>query len=698
MTDHRITITSDNSNNTQINIYKVFVTRFQETLINNLLTSDEKKYRIILSGKHSDATNSNVFINKYNLKNNIKFIFKDNNFSKPKILFVKSNNSEPVNNNDLFLFDNSNTFTNKIRILNKEIQCERDSGTDKKNIKFKIDLNFYKNYEFSDYYKFKLSDFSLNNKTYNSINVINNYSNNRLVNTYNSNELSKLSKLYKVINSDTNSDISLVDLNSSIQSSDEFLIYGKSSSNNLTSNSSNNYTELKLDNNDTIYFLPFKKYDYYSNKAGKILFYNNCIHFNSLILDSCSNFYANNQNISPYKYYDTSNTIFLSLGNFMTGFTQKNLFKQTILQHNINNNNININKILFRSLNNNITIPSELSNNYLIEKNDYSFNYIFDNILYNHIDITNRTLKLSSINLSEYYYNYNDLSNNIYLNTFKNLEIQNNPIGTNNYYEASYNANNINFNYSDVCYNNSYTLKLIPDSGSNISNTNNYNLNFDFRYNYDVSFNVSYLVNIDYNNNNINFFKLDFLTNFNITKGSVFNNVEEILIYYDPYSESTPAEFRYPNNNFDICINFQLDFLNTVIENLPTALTSTTNTSFIPKRNGSNISKKMINGLIGLNNVPKLLSIKPYDESILTGRGFNNQLNFQNGTLPTDELQLTEQEKLNRKWNNQKYNSQNNNKVSSKQQFANSVRSSRRIRSRGVNINNFNSGDIPPEL
>lgn len=687
--NHFITINSDSSNNTKLFI-KGKINKSQESLIDRLYSNNEKKKnRIILSARTNKFANqNNIFIHKYNLKNNIKFIFKNNDFSKPRILFVKSYKDIDNDTNDLTLFDSTNNFSNldNVYMIYKNLDID--------NKKFKINLNFYKNYKNnnldSDYYKFKLNDFSLNSTNITNVQVVNDYSNNSLINNYNLSDFSNL--LYVYDNSfvtNTYDTTSSININ---ESSFNFLLYNKPSANNITSKTSNNYTEISFNNNESIIFLPFKKYDYYSDKAGKILFYNDCIHFNSLIIDSCSNFYSNyynkSENISLYKYYDTSNTIFLSLGNFMTGFTQKNLFKQTILQHYINNNNININKILFRSLNNEITTPSEISNNYLIEKNDYSYNYIFDNILYGYIDSNN--LKNTTLDLTNYYYNNSDFSKNSYLNAFNNYNIRNNI----NINSTLYESTNITFNYStsDIDYENNYKL--------NITNTNN-NLNFDFRYNYDTSFNVNYLLNIVYNDNNniinnINFFKIDFLTNFTIPEGSVFNNVECIFIRYDPITG--PPEFRYPHNNIDICRNFQLDFLNTVIENTPGAKTSTTNVAFVPEKNGSNYSKKMIQGLIGFNDIPKLLAIKPYDESILIGRGFNNQLNFVNGTQSADELQLTDQEIVNRKYESQKYNSQKINKVlNSRQRFANLARS--RVQNR--NINSAISGNCinkPPNI
>ena len=682
-----IVINSNVSNKTNIYI-NASINENQGKQIQNLFSSanniEKIKNRVILTGRVFNAGENNIFINKYNLKNNIKFFFKDNNFNKPRIIFSKS--YENVNNDDLFLFDNSNNLTNTDILYEKNVSINT-------NELLKIQLNFYNNFKYnelnSDYYKFKLNDFSLNNiNNITNIKVVNDYSNNRLINNYNVSDFSNLLYNYdsnsdNIYNYYTNTPENIMD------DSLNFLLYNKQSGNIINSKILNNYTRLDFDTNSTIksiYFIPFKKYDYYSKKAGKILFYNNCIHFNSLILDNCSNFYNNNQNISPYKYYDSSNTIFLSLGNFMTGFTQKNLFKQTII--NFDNTN-NIDKLYFTSHYEptSYIIPSELNNNYLIEKNDYSFNYIFDNIFYTNIN--NNNLKNSTINLNNYYYNKTDYSNNIYLNSFNNYNIQNN----NNIININdYSSNYIIFNNTNFIFDSTYNL--------NTSILNNI-ITYDFRYNYDISFDVNYMIDINYINNdidvnNINFFKIDFLTNFKISKGSIFNNVECIFIRYDP--KNAPPEFTYPYNNIDICRNFQLDFLNTVIENIPGAKTSTTNTSFIPEKNGSNYSKKMIEGLIGFNDVPKLLAIKPYDESILIGRGFNNQLNFDNGTKSTDELQLTDQQIVDFKYQSQKHESQKKNKIlNSKQRFANIARS--RVLNRNININTTeNCIDKPPNI
>ena len=98
------------------------------------------------------------------------------------------------------------------------------------------------------------------------------------------------------------------------------------------------------------------------------------------------------------------------------------------------------------------------------------------------------------------------------------------------------------------------------------------------------------------------------------------------------------------------------------------------------------------------NDIPKLLAIKPYDESLLIGRGFNKQLNFDHGQKSADELQLTDQEIVNRKYESQKYYSQKTNKVlNSKQRFANLARS--RVQNRNINPNiTENSINKPPDI
>ena len=135
---------------------------------------------------------------------------------------------------------------------------------------------------------------------------------------------------------------------------------------------------------------------------------------------------------------------------------------------------------------------------------------------------------------------------------------------------------------------------------------------------------------LDHYNDNLllNFNKQILSSRIFTTEGSDFTNVDCIFIYHDPYNENTPDEFKYPYNNVEISSNVSIDSLSRAIELLPGAETSVTNSTIIPARNGSNLSRKQIQGYIGFNNIPKLLSIKAYDESIIESRGFVRQFNI----------------------------------------------------------------------
>ena len=253
--DNRIIITSDVSYNTKVIVTKVYINSNQKTSIKKFLTSKEKrKNRIIITGRRvglDDTIANSIYIHKYNLKNNIKFIFRNNDFNKPRILFIKSDNVIE-NEDDLFLFDNSNNFAtgSPINILDRNIT----PTSDEKSLNFNIYLNFYKNYTNdtnntnNDYYNFKLSDFSLNGtNSINSINVINDYSNNKLINNYSVSDFSNLYYYYDSNTSTINNYFSVPPpINDIYESSFNFLLYNKPSANNITSKTSNNYTKIVL--------------------------------------------------------------------------------------------------------------------------------------------------------------------------------------------------------------------------------------------------------------------------------------------------------------------------------------------------------------------------------------------------------------------------------------------------------------------
>jgi hypothetical protein len=87
----------------------------------------------------------------------------------------------------------------------------------------------------------------------------------------------------------------------------------------------------------------------------------------------------------------------------------------------------------------------------------------------------------------------------------------------------------------------------------------------------------------------------------------------------------------------------------------------------------------MIQGLIGLNNIPKLLSIKAYDENAIIGRGFINQYQID------EQCKNSTEEIIKNKINANKHSSAKDNRTFTtnklaKQNYANLVRSNRRNR------------------
>jgi hypothetical protein len=129
------------------------------------------------------------------------------------------------------------------------------------------------------------------------------------------------------------------------------------------------------------------------------------------------------------------------------------------------------------------------------------------------------------------------------------------------------------------------------------------------------------------------------------------------------------------------------EYIHRVEKNSGVAFSKETNAAFVPAQNGSNLSRKMIQGIIGLNNIPKLLSIVPYDPSFIDGRGFMTQYQI------TDTCITTNCEKVDVKQNAIKHDSVKNNRIYlsnslKKQNFANLVKSNSRNRVSQECINN----------
>lgn len=686
---------------------------------------EKMKNRIILSAPTTTNVDQGInkkvnisLITQQNLIHNIKFINRNNDLSKPRIVFTNYYTTNNIINNKTYLFDT---------ILNTVLE---DSG---KNLC--IFNNFYKNYLNTDYYKFRLSDFidisyvknnlllsdvSLNNLNYlvKNITVENDFSNNPSIN-YNENNFTSLYR-YNLNNIDSSNNITQIDkIVNNIDTSfdyvdDNILLYNKLhniSSLNLSyryKNGNNlddivDYTDLSIN------FTVQKGYDNYTKLAGKILLNNKFTYINTRVIDISSNFYLNN---GYYKnMIDNNKMIYLSFGNNITGFTFHDIYSKIKIIFDISSTITNIinektyigtKKIYISDKINYIEINNEEKNKYYLIDNSYNYDYI--NILYNNIQEKNA--KFVNLNLKDFYHKKESYNNNLYLPRFNTLELINTDI-SNNYFDNSYSFDKIKYYIEDIDITPGHKLKINNNNSnallSNIVDISQ--LNYDFRFNYSSNFDVNMLLSykydlntieslddmLDYSNNLLlNFHKITLTSNFQTTTGSDFTNVDCIFIYHDPEKTDNP-EFKYPNNNIEIVKDITIDTLSKAIELLPGARTATSNSVFIPSKNGSNLSRKHIQGLIGLNNIPRLLSIEPYDESFIDGRGFINQFQI------TDTCK-TYRDKVVEKLNSQKHDSikrtQNNMNIPKKTNFANLVKSS--TRNRGISQNTNQSCNEDP--
>lgn len=720
---------------------KVFCGISSEVIINNDITSNvyniqsffnnnsyNKDFdnKLIISARilnydDTDKIYNSTLLTQNQLYNNIKYIYKNNNFSTPRIVFVKNKNID--NSYNRYLFKASTiggeevTGSPLIRIGENFTVI---SSINYDNVKLlNIGFNFYKIYQKSDYYKIKFTDFlNKNNINFNNYKVIdisinNDFLNNKLIN-YDENNFKTL--FYHKDNSLNN--INILNKNDSIIdfSNDNIFIYNKYKNKTIIDicyNFLNGEDEsLKIN------FEIIKKKNITSPYYGKILINNNFININGYVLGENTNFFNTNKN--SHSTFDDPDKIFLSLGNGLTGITQKNINNLIKFEKNNSSTKIFENKIIFKTSNTQKSSDSSiLEKKYLL---DNSYNYNYTNILYIQENkptdsTTQLPIKKFDISLIDYF-NVSD-----FLNSFNNIEILNNDLSY-TYYDICYNDSNIFFkvdNSNDLYLldrtlsnNENFRLKLNIFDSPDYENYNNIDifgntkqkitnkLYYDFRYNYSKQayyiayFDINYkLLENEIFDTQLNDFSNNLLLNFNkfvitnyfeTSSGSDFTNVDCIFQYYDPEDSNTPLEFKYPHNNIKIIRDVNIDNLSKAIELLPNATTGTSNSIFLPARNGSNLSRKMIQGYIGMNNIPKLLSIEPYDPNIINSRGFNNQLNFQGGTLSADELKLTDEDRVALKYESQKHSSQKNIVTSSRKNFASLVRQP--ARSRNVNLNN----------
>jgi len=725
------------------------------------------KNRILLSGKiinnngSSTTSTSCCLISQNNIKNNMKFIFDSSNNKNGKILFVKNLNTYDNSYNYLFN-DLSNTFFGKNNINPYNIYNSLTIKNDTSYNRYRFHLNYYFSnsdmYQINirDYLYSKYSNFVLNytNTTYTITSVTNDFSfinttidSSSVINFKNSNFtrllIDNATKSNTSNNFTTDNSFTILEQNTPYRIIRNILSYNKLTldfkhvnyydfSSSFSSSSINNINTI---NTISTFLIKTNNLNIIQNikKNSKIIFGSkkSIILHNVKVLDYNSDLYSKpiTFNGIPNKTLqgDFSNTIFLGLGNRLTGITQHDIYNHAhfftnskqksivTLKKNINTNNINTN-FNFQSL-----IPSK-NNYYLL---DICLNYtsinnshnINNTINYNVI-LYNNTIsqlgKVFNIDLTTY---FNALTNNNFKNSFKNLATINNISNicgeiysiSNEQINSEINVKFKNFirdsDINDFTIKNDENIKLfnirqLLNEDNNILLTSP--INYDLRFNYNKIFNIFndldiYLNNVSeslglkntyYDFEIINFYSIRFANFVITTGGSDFTNVDCVYIYHDPIND--PEErFRYPNNNIEIRFDNDIDTLSKAIEQYrgTGSRTSTTNAVFIPAQNSSNLSRKMIQGLVGLNNIPKLLSIEPYDPNFINGRGFINQYQLYDTCITSNC------DKVAVKQNAIKHDSVKNNRIYSsnslkKQNFANIVKSNSRNKLSQACINN----------
>ena len=710
--------------------------------------SNKYKHRILLS-QHVSSTGSNItitpccFVTQNNIKNNIKFIHDVSNTNR-KILFIYNQDHED-NSYNYFIDNigkeavhaNNPVFYHLNYYFNKIINSK-----DYFNIKIKDFI--HKDNEFInprihfDTSRFKISNISTTRNTssnttnattnYNSFDFVSLFIDNKTdpspINSYADISINKLNKdlsysLYSNIYSYnklfpdfynvTTYTFSIYNIN------DDFKIYNLY---NLYNSPVNLYNET---NNFSTFMIKTDNFNIINNiKANsKIIFHKNDIFLQNVkVIDISSNFYS--QNNLYLKSSDLSNIIFLSFGKQISGITQSDLYKHT---HVFLKNRLafDISKIVFKSninssllaLNYNTSLSAYVSNFYLL---DFSFsnnananNANYNNILFNYLAY--KSNKVFDLNISKIidFSNTNGVyKNNYFINSVNNLLTLNNKDP--NYASISYEIFNsaLVFKLKNITYDESYKLNNIELLRSELYSSN---IQYNLRYNYGKDFILTSELDILLNNNitdlcsnyypfvnsynnlyysKLNFYSLQVAHLFETIEGSDFENVDCIFVYHDPATETDPS-FLYPYNNIEIRFNNSIDTLAKAIVLLPGERTATTNSTFIPAKNGSNLSRNMIQGLIGLNNVPKLLSIVPYDPNSIIGRGFVTQ--YQQSDPEPTNIDL-----LNKKINSIKHYSAKNNINSTNNlratNFANVVRSNARNRLSQTCINGLIDGTI----
>jgi hypothetical protein len=710
------------------------------------------KNRIIVSGKINNT--SCCLITQNNIKNNMKFIFDSSTNKNGKILFVKNLDSSDNSYNYLFN-DLSNTFFEKTIYSN--INNSLTTNINDTYNRYIHHLNYY--FSNSDMYQINIRDYLYkyrNYRTSSDVPVIipSNYTSINYTITdvsndfyFNNTTIDSSSIInFKLSNFNTllidnsggtsfinDTSFTILQKNTSYSIFRNILSYNK-----LTldykhvnyydfslGNATNSFFTSSLNNTMNIiktFLIKTNNFQIIKNikNNSKIIFgLKNVYLYNVKVLDYSSNLYTksitfNNQPNKTLKQ-DFSNTMFLGLGDRLTGITQNDIYNHIKFSTNSNNKSIikfqkNINTLKITSNSNYAPLIPSLDKYYLLDiclnyaKNSTSHNINntinYNIVLYN--NIVSQVGKIFDINIKSY---FDALTNNIYKNSFNNLAKVNNISGD------IYSINNalvnsaINVEFKNITTSDPSNIKinnlrdLIREDEITLLSRTSDLLLYDLRFNYSATFYVFNNLNIHLSPNSINlkryldldilnFYSLTFANFVKTTSASDFTNVDCIYIWHDPIND--PDEnFRYPNNNIEIKRDGEIDTLTKAIEQYrgTGARTSRTNAVFIAAKNGSNLSRKMIQGLVGLNNVPKLLSIEPYDPNFTTGRGFINQYQINDACITSNC------DKIAVKQNSIKHDSVKNKTLNisntlRKQNFANIVKSNRRNKLSQECINN----------
>ena len=653
----------------------------------NKLFTDLSNTNIIILNFIAQTVTSNCLLTLNNIKNNMKFLFTDNN-KFGKIVFIKNNDINNYDKQKDYLLSTGFIFDNKDKYRSFHLNYYFNNIDTNSNFHKNTSLNNANNANY-DYYKLNIKDyifrdFSTNTTSsdicYNGLTCKIKSITDGYTNLYRDSSLSNFTRFSDISN--ITSLTQITDTNNTTP----FSIYN------------NIYNKYTINNKKIVYEVDLSR----AGVSLTISFETFLIRTNNfeivrkatsqILFDTSSNIHFLNVQVStpskPINFPTKTNNpyiIYLSLGNFRTGLIQSDIYKHVSFPYNSG-------KITFVENINTSSIfnPLNVKKKYDSLRLNIDTQFLYDIELSANIPTKSVSAYniFTSINkIFTIYFNNLFAVNNLksYYNEFNNIAFTNNnesPIKPNiSYFDTSvnYSINTISFDILTITdsYLNKKNRTLDTISGSTYNLTKPVLL--DVRFNYDSYFNTFFTFNVlnntdIINNNSINFGSLIYTT-----PSRDFTDVECIYIYHNPETDPNPL-YRYPNNNIEIIRDpSNIDTISKAIELLPGASTSTSNSIIIPEKNGSNLSRKMIQGLIGLNNVPKLLSIKPYDESSIAGRGFINQYQIEEECINTTEDIIKNKINANKHSSAKDSRTFTTNKLE-KQNFANLVRSNRRNR------------------